>query len=236
MELNLFDLGVILTIGLSALLSFFRGFVREILSLGGWLVASIVTLRFIEPVAGWVKPQVKSEVIASGIAAVGLFFVTLIALSILANGIVKFLKPGDKMGLLDNLAGLAFGAARGALIVGIAFFILTVVMTEKNYPDVVKNAYTRPYAAQMAKWITALTPDYLNKVTKRSKEESSDVEDTAKDGLKAMQKHLERSREKAEEKLQDELDKVDKKIEDDMPSIEDLQRRIKEENEKRDVR
>ena len=41
---NLFDTIVVVTIILSALLSFFRGFVREVLSLGAWVGASIITV------------------------------------------------------------------------------------------------------------------------------------------------------------------------------------------------
>lgn len=224
MELNLFDLGVILTVGLSALLSFFRGFVREIMSLGGWLVASVVTLRFIEPATSLIKPHIKSEVIASAVAAVGLFFITLVVISILANILLKILKPGDKMGLFDNLAGLAFGAARGALIVAIGFFIMKLVFTEKNYPDLVKKAYTRPYVEHGAKAIAALTPDYLDKLTKSGKGTGGALGDAAKDSAKTMMKRVDHAKDAVEDKAED------------LPSMEDLQRRIKEENEKRDVR
>ncbi len=43
-SLNIFDLVVFGILGLSALLSFFRGFVREVLSLGAWVGASLITL------------------------------------------------------------------------------------------------------------------------------------------------------------------------------------------------
>lgn len=222
MELNLFDLGVVLIIGLSALLAFFRGFVREMLSLGGWAVASIVTLRFVEPATAFIKPQIKSEVVASGIAAVGLFFITLVAISIAASFIVKVLKPGDKVGLFDNLAGLAFGTARGALIVAIAFFAMTVAVTPKDYPQAVKDAYATPYVEQWAKWVAQLTPKTLDRLTKDR--DDSALGKRTKDTLEEMGKRSSDAVDSLDQKIQEEAESL--------PSMRDLQQRMREENER----
>ena len=235
MELNLFDLSVLIIVGLSALLSFYRGFVREMLSLGGWIVASFVTLHFLEPATSYIKPQVKSEVIASGIAAVGLFFITLIVISIAANLLVKFLKPGDRVGLLDNLAGLVFGVARGMLIVAIGFFIMDMV-TSGKHPDVVKDAISRPYVEASAKWLKTIAPDYLDKVTKgKESEGDDDLGEASKKKVNELIKKLDKSRDAAVRKVDQATDELDEKSEE-LPSMEDLQKRIREENEKSDVR
>ncbi len=235
MELNLFDLGVLIIVGLSALLSFYRGFVREMLSLGGWMVASLVTLRFLEPATAYIKPQIKSEVIASGIAAVGLFFITLIVISIVANLLVKFLKPGDRVGLLDNLAGLVFGVARGMLIVAIGFFIMDMV-TSGKHPDVVKDAISRPYVEASAKWLKTIAPDYLDKVTKgKESEGDDDLGEASKKKVNDLIKKLDKTRDAAVKKVDEATDELDEKSEE-LPSMEDLQKRIREENEKSDVR
>ena len=118
-SLNIFDLGVIIVIGLSALLSFFRGFVREVLSLGAWLGAGIITLYSFPAVSKWLLPQVKSEMVASGLASMGVFICSLILLSILLGVLLKFLKPGSEVGFLDNFIGLFFGLARGVLVVSV---------------------------------------------------------------------------------------------------------------------
>ena len=218
--MNLFDLGVLIIVGLSAMLSFYRGFIREVLSLGGWIVASIVSLRFLEPATAYLKPQVHSEPVAVAVAAIGLFIITLILFSIVTGLILKALKPATKVGLLDNLAGLCFGVARGVFIVAIAFFIMTKFFAdEKNYPDVVKHAVSRPYVAKVAAMIGNLTPDYLDKVMNKNK----DALDTDKDRIKDDAKH---QMDKLQKSLQDHSTK------DSMPSIEDLQERIRQENEK----
>ena len=67
--------------------------------------------------------------------------------------LVKYIKPGSEVGAIDNFIGLFFGAARGVLIVAIAYFMMTLVLAEKDYPEYVKQAHSRPYVAQAAGWV-----------------------------------------------------------------------------------
>ncbi len=233
MTTNLFDLIVLTIVGLSGLLSFFRGFVREMMSLGAWVVASVVTLKFLEPASHFVRAQVKSELLSTAIAAIGLFVITLILISIATGMFIKFLKPGEKVGLLDNLAGLAFGVARGVLIVAIIYFVVSKFFAdEKSMPDWAKHARTRPFAAEAAAWVGKLTPDYLEALSHK-KGGDSDEEDADKDNEKPRKKHEDRDRiltphrVDAESKAEEEPDAPSS-----LPSMEDLQRRIREENKR----
>ena len=42
--LTALDIGVLIVLAISALLAFGRGFVREVLSIGAWVAAAVVTL------------------------------------------------------------------------------------------------------------------------------------------------------------------------------------------------
>ncbi len=230
-HLNLFDVTVLIVVGLSALLSFYRGFVREVLSLGSWLVASFVTLRFLEPATNLIKPQVNSQPIAVAVAAIGLFIITLILFSIATGLIVKALKPGDRAGLLDNLAGLCFGFARGALIVAIAYFVMSKFFTdEKNYPKLVREAATRPYVARAAHWLGTLTPDYLDHVMHQSETalKNATSESNINEQTKKVHDLMDSQRHTLDSEPDDEP-KVEKGST--LPSFDDLQNRIRNENE-----
>ena len=220
-SMNLFDLGVLIIVGLSAMLSFFRGFVREVMSLGAWVGASIITLYAFPSVSKFIEPQVKSAVVASGLASMGTFFVVLILLSIVTSFILKFAKTGSEIGVLDNLVGLCFGVARGVLIVAIAYFVMTIVLVEKDYPDWVKTAKSRPYVAKAALWVGKLTPSYLNAVTDKGKAVLEDATKSDKEPSRAS--HIDRVRESGRDASEHST----------LPSIEDLQERIREENEKK---
>lgn len=223
--INMFDLIVLTVIGLSSLLSFFRGLFKEVFSLAGWAVAAIITLRFLEPVSTILKPHVGSDVVTSGIASVGLFFTTLIIISIISGIILKYLRPGARIGNIDNLGGLAFGIARGVLIVTLGYFITSVVVGEKNYPDWMQHSYTRPYVERSTRWMKEFAPEYLEKLT----------------GNKILTEEINKASDAQEKpaKPQPTTDDTDQEIKDEsqpMPSFEDLQKRIKQENENHNVR
>lgn len=232
LPINMFDLIVLTVIGLSALLSFFRGLFKEIFSLAGWAVAAVVSLRFVEPVSRIIKPHVGSDVVASGIASVGLFFTTLVLISILSGMLLKYLKPAAKIGLIDNLGGLAFGVARGALIVILGYFIMSIVVGEKNYPVWLNKSHSKPYVERCTQWMKEFAPEYLDKLTGKK----SLGADTQKQ-LEGIADHM--GDPKANEPRKISVDDTDQEIKDEskkLPSFEDLQQRIKQENESNNVR
>jgi len=212
-SMNIFDLGVLIIVGMSALLSFFRGFAREVLSLGAWVASALITLYTFPDVAKWIEPQVKSEAIASGLASMGVFFVSLITISILTSTMMKYIKPGNEVGAIDNFVGLLFGAARGILVVAVAYFMMTLVLAEKDYPEWVKQAHTRPYVEMAAGWVAKAAPDYISAISGNKDERDA---------------RTERAKEESRERIEKLRDKAD-----DMPSMEDLQRRVREENHAR---
>lgn len=219
-SLTVFDLGVLAIVGLSALMAFFRGFVREFLSLVGWLAASVITLRTLPIVSKTLEPHIGSPVITTGIASVLIFFGALIVFSIITGFIIKVLKPSAKVGVLDNLLGLCFGVARGTLMVAIAYYIMGVVLVEKDFPKAVKDAYSRPYIAQVAKWVGTFTPNALNVITDKKSIDADAIKNSGAKVVKII--------EDAPIELPDTYDPKRN-----TPSIEDLQQRLREENERR---
>lgn len=219
-SLNIFDLGVLIIISLSGLLSFFRGFMREVLSLGAWIGASMVTLYTFPTVSEWIEPQVKSPVIASGLASMGMFFIALVVISILTGIVMKFVKTGAEIGFVDNAVGLVFGLTRGILVISIAYFMMTLVLSEKDYPDWVKDAYTRPYVAKSAHWIASLAPDYLEAFL----QQAEDVEDRMQEADDALPDTLDQP-----VKIHRGAGRKSTDEEKALPSFEELQKRLQTE-------
>lgn len=164
-EFTYFDLTILGIMTLSCLFAFFRGFVKEILSLGAWIGAGIVTLYFFRDVAELIKPHVKSDMVSGGLAALGLYVISLLTFSLFNSMIMRMMKEGGDIGLLDNTLGLLFGALRGAFIISLGYFLLMTVMTKDNAPDWLKTAHTAPYAEQGAIILGKAAPDYLVELT-----------------------------------------------------------------------
>ena len=164
-QLNIFDVMVLFIMFLSCLFAFFRGFVREVLSLGAWIGAGLVTIYFFPTVAEKLQPEFKSPFVAAGIGTLGIYVLALIGFSIFNSVITKFLKSGSDVGPLDNMLGLIFGAARGAFILSLGYLLLMFAMGDGDKPDWIKMAKTRPYVERGALMLAHAAPTYLHELS-----------------------------------------------------------------------
>jgi membrane protein required for colicin V production len=177
-QLSYFDLTVIAVIALSCVFAFFRGLVKEVLSLGAWIGAGLITLYYFRDVALWLKPHFKNEMIAGGLATLGLYIVCLICFSILNSIIIRFVKEGGDVGFLDNTLGLAFGAFRGTFLIALGYLIMSMFISAdpEQQPAWLKNAWTKPFAEKSALLLARAAPDYL--------QAHSSLKDKLEDGMK----------------------------------------------------
>ena len=178
-HLNLFDASVIGVLALSCLFAFFRGFVREILSLGAWIGAAIITIYYFPAMAAYLKPHFKSAVGAAGVGTLIIYTIALIGFSIINAVIIKYVRTGNDVGMLDNFMGFVFGLARGAFIISLGYFLLTIAMPEKEYPEWLKQSATRPYAELGAIKLAKVAPEYLREISTLEKK-AVDEMDAAK--------------------------------------------------------
>ncbi len=178
-HLNMFDMVVFGIMGLSCIVAFFRGFLRELLSLGAWVAAGIITVYSFPHVAVWLKPHVKNELAATGLAAIGTYITVLVGLSIINSLLVRYAKDGADVGMLDNFLGLAFGFLRGGFIISLAFLLILSMMDREHLPDWIAQARTKPFAEAGAKLLATMAPKYvaeMSSFTKQAKENSEPTE------------------------------------------------------------
>lgn len=114
--MTVFDYAVLLAVGLSVGLGWWRGFVYELLSLLGWLAAYFVAKLFAPEMTAYVPDIAPSEVGKTAIAYAVLFIVTLLVSGILAWLLSKLAKFVG-LGWLDGGMGAVFGLVRGVLLV-----------------------------------------------------------------------------------------------------------------------
>lgn len=140
MQLTLFDVIILAVIGLSALAAFTRGAVTEVLGLVSWVGAAIVAIAARPFATPLIRPVVASEALAEGLALVGVFVVALLALKLL-TGMLGRAVSGSALGPLDKVAGLLYGAARGAVLVCAAYLVGSYLIKPELQPDWVRQAY-----------------------------------------------------------------------------------------------
>ena len=152
------DLAVLGIVLVSALLSMLRGFSREILAIASWAAAAAAAYYFYPVVVPYLSPYIHKEIIAVAAAAAVVFFVTLIVVSLFTVRLSDAILD-SKIGPLDRSLGFVFGVARGFLLAVVAFAIFNWLVAERQQPQWVKTAKTRPILIETADKIVAMLPE-----------------------------------------------------------------------------
>jgi membrane protein required for colicin V production len=149
------DIAIIALIVLSAVLSLFRGFVKEALALASWLVALWVAMIFYENVASMLARWISDPSLQKIIAFSALFIAVL-----LLGAVVNYLagKLVTKTGLAgtDRMLGVVFGMARGAVIV--AILVLLAGLTPMPHDPWWHESHLLKYFQDFALWMRNYLP------------------------------------------------------------------------------
>ena len=152
------DLVILGVTGISGIVAFMRGLVREILSIGSWAGASALA-AWLEPVAKPAMLQwIPSPEWVDPISYIVLFLVALIVLTILARAVSGAVRS-SAVGGVDRSLGLLFGIARGFGIAIIAYIVAGMAVPVEHWPDDVLNSRAIPFVYEGATWAVAAIPE-----------------------------------------------------------------------------
>lgn len=122
-ELTLVDYGLLAIVLVSGILSLFRGFVREAVSLVSWIVAFWAAWVFGESFAEALAPWLTDPVIRLWVARLVLFVCVLLVGGLLGLGLGILLREGG-LSALNRFIGIFFGLARGVVLVAVLLVVL----------------------------------------------------------------------------------------------------------------
>lgn len=149
------DLAVLIVLALSMAWGVWRGLVREVISLAGWVIAFLVANVLAEPLAQMTRSWIPRPEWHLLLAFVVIFLLTLTATTLAGVALSRLVK---KVGLggLDRTLGGAFGLARGWLI-ALAFALLAGLTRLPLHP-VWKESFTGPSLARAALYLKTWLP------------------------------------------------------------------------------
>lgn len=184
MPITLLDvilLGVMLISGLLALI---RGFMREVLSIAGWVAAAAATLWAFAKLKPYAQQYFNSDIVASAVTAAGVFLGTLIIVSIFTVRISDKILD-SRIGALDRTLGFLFGLARGLLIVVVAYTFFDWLVPDRGKPGWILHAKSKVVLSSTGDWLKEQLPENAEatilKKLKRQKPEDTETPEAAPD-------------------------------------------------------
>ena len=125
------DWGIVAIICISCLISLQRGFVKEALSLLTWIVAGTVAWMFGGALAEHLVDFIEIPSVRV-IAGCGILFVATLVLGALVNFLISELVRVTGLSGTDRFLGMAFGAARGSLLVVILVGLISLAPVQQD--------------------------------------------------------------------------------------------------------
>ena len=167
--LNVIDLVILFVIGSSGIISLFRGFTKEFLSLLLWIFAFFVAVGY----EGYVTPKIL-EILGNPeaskiIASVLIFLVSILIGGFLINLISRIVKWSGMSGF-DKFMGVLFGVSRGLIVILAVYFLLPSNLKEAEI-------FTESKISPIFEDFLPVLESYIKDLLKES-----DIEDLIKNG------------------------------------------------------
>jgi membrane protein required for colicin V production len=160
--INPVDAFVLAAIALSGILALIRGLVREVLSLVSWTIAAYAGVKLAPFGQSWGHAVTENDSIALAIGGFIIFFLVLLALTILSHYAAKAVRE-SALSSVDRSLGFLFGAARGFLVAVLVFLGGTMLFGKEDQPVWLTTAQTEPALRTSANWVQSLMPEEMRK-------------------------------------------------------------------------
>jgi membrane protein required for colicin V production len=152
------DWVILAVMGLSILLSLWRGFVREAVSLAGWIAAFVIANLFTGEMAAFLATWIDN-ITGRYIAAGAILFAGTLVLAGLIAKLGNQVVHATGLTFLDRLLGTAFGFARGIIIVLVVVYLLRHLAPPQNLLWL-DQAQLMPHVNMLGQWVQLLFSRY----------------------------------------------------------------------------
>jgi len=168
-----FDIIVLLIVGVAAVGGFMRGFVQEVLSLAGWILA-LLAIRYLHTdLTAFLFDYIGT---ASGAAVLALALLLLIpyaAMKLIAGRLGQASR-NSVLGPIDRVLGFGFGTVKGVIIAVLAFSVLVLgydtVWGPAGRPTWMVTARTYPFINASADALVQLIGERRRNIEERDDE------------------------------------------------------------------
>ncbi|MDB9997652.1 CvpA family protein [Gammaproteobacteria bacterium] len=156
--LNITDWTILVIVTISGIISLFRGFTKEFLSLFLWVFSFLTAISLEYLVSPFISSYIGNPEISKIGAYIVIFVACIFAGGIVINMISKLIKWSGVSGF-DKFLGVLFGMGRGLIVIFIIFLLMPSGL--KN-SDIMLNSKISPFIEKIAPQIEAYIRDLMD--------------------------------------------------------------------------
>lgn len=220
-QLNNLDVIILIITAVSALIALYRGLVKEVLSIVGWILAAVVVFYLLPILTPLAKHYIASSMMAGIVTALLILIIFFIIWLLSTDKMIGKVRS-SKLSSLDRALGLLFGVLRACLLVILFNIIISWMLPEESKSGMFKESRYFTLAGKFAEPLESLIPDSTIDLIRNK---GSEVGLGEKDSKKAKAEKAD----KEEKESQKEIDDLFQKLA--QPQIEKTTAKIKEKAE-----
>ena len=186
--MNNLDVIILIVVVISALIALNRGLVKEVLSIVGWVLATMAIIYLLPVCLPFTKKFVASGILA-GILTALMIFVLFFVIWIYSTSQVIGKIRTSKLNGLDRLLGLFFGVMRAFLLVVLFNIMVSWIIPEDKQAAVLTESKYYQLAGSFAKPLEEMIPqETLDLIKEKTKSLSAEEDEETEEDEKTAEK------------------------------------------------
>ncbi len=174
------DAVILVILLISAIFGFARGFVKEVLSVAGWIGAIFLTLYLFPLLQPFAREFIANLLIADILTGAVIFILSLVILSYISHTISEKVKASS-LGALDRSLGIFFGIGRAIILLGIAWLAFVQFIPVEDRPEWILKAKMLPIVASAGEFVAELLPPDMQENLAITRESDQEMLEKLKD-------------------------------------------------------
>jgi len=159
LNINTLHIIIFISIIISVIIGYSRGFIRESLSIFNWLFASWFAFKYYSNLKVILRDFISLEIIADALSFGLIFLSIIIIITIISNFISKNIK-NTLLGPYDKTLGMFFGLLRAFILILVLVIAGNQTIWKNNtIPSLLSKAYSYPIIVLGITYLEKLFPD-----------------------------------------------------------------------------
>ena len=138
--MNSIDVTILIILGFFCIKGFFRGFIMEIFTLVGLVLAYVIAIRQMNSLASLINNIVRLPALVATTLSFFLIFILVVLFCRWIAGALRKITRWTLLGWIDRGGGILFGLFKGALVVSLLALLVSLIPTSQGMETEEENS------------------------------------------------------------------------------------------------